>query len=317
MILAISIWHVFRLVQKLITCSPFHLHGWNPGPIAQSIPIHPAAAAPRLELSEAVLRLMHRWWVRSARLSAPGRPLPHGAEASYDTLGCCGSAAHRAVTVAPSPELSTRVWRQGPSSDTAFGRTLLSRLVRGGEATAGSLPPHPSRKLPARSEHGRLTRFQKGRRSVAKCTIETSGVQFYTPLRRAPCGSWELRGSLWQQRRRCRALSGPGWREDAPRCLLLPASCGQGQLRGGEPGAAPPGQQAGSEGQVAAGPGCGRGVVWGEQPRPGAVGGSAVPGLHMSAWGSGPAACCGGAAVTGTWRWGGGLLSSVVCEGFY
>lgn len=36
-------------------------------------------------------------------------------------------------------------------------------------------------------------------------------------------------------------------REDAPGCLLLPAGRGQGQLRGGEPGAAPPGPQAGTE----------------------------------------------------------------------
>lgn len=49
-------------------------------------------------------------------------------------------------------------------------------------------------------------------------------------------------------------------RENAPSRLLLPASCGQGQLRGGEPGAAPAGQQAGSEGLRGAGrpgPGCG------------------------------------------------------------
>lgn len=46
------------------------------------------------------------------------------------------------------------------------------------------------------------------------------------------------------------ALSGPGPREDAPGCLPLPPSRGEGQLRGGEPGAAPAGQQAGTEGLV-------------------------------------------------------------------
>lgn len=39
------------------------------------------------------------------------------------------------------------------------------------------------------------------------------------------------------------------WRRDhAPGCLLLPPGRGEGQLRGGEPGAAPARQQAGSEG---------------------------------------------------------------------
>lgn len=67
------------------------------------------------------------------------------------------------------------------------------------------------------------------------------------------------------------ALTGPGRREDAPGCLLLPPSRGEGQLRGGEPRAAPAGQQAGSEGLVAGGTaaaesrceGNGRRLIWG------------------------------------------------------
>lgn len=51
----------------------------------------------------------------------------------------------------------------------------------------------------------------------------------------AAAGSWGSTPRRWR-------------REDAPGRLLLPAGCGQGQLRGGEPGAAPAGQQAGSEG---------------------------------------------------------------------
>lgn len=76
-----------------------------------------------------------------------------------------------------------------------------------------------------------------------------------------------------------RALSGPGRRDHAPGRLLLPPSRGEGQLRGGEPGAAPAGQQAGSEGLVA-----------GERPWP-AVRGMAV-------------ARSGGAAGAAGW-WGG------------
>lgn len=86
-----------------------------------------------------------------------------------------------------------------------------------------------------------------------------------------------------------RALSGPGRRDHAPGRLLLPPSRGEGQLRGGEPGAAPAGQQAGSEGLAA-----------GERPWP-AVRGMAVARSGGAAgaagwWGGaacGPALACG------------------------
>lgn len=93
-----------------------------------------------------------------------------------------------------------------------------------------------------------------------------------------------------------RALSGPGLREDAPGRLLLPPSRGEGKLRGGEPGAAPAGQQAGSEGN-------GRGLVWGCRWGRGLAGGCGLwPGLGMWPWRQ-PRAPAGLWPGAGVWLW--------------
>lgn len=151
--------------------------------------------------------------------------------ALWGSRGSAGAHGRWGVVAQPCPRRQPFPGRSTGLSRSSTPGTRLTRRCRGDSAAAGAGP---------------------------------------LPQARCPLSTWPPRPlPKWPSRRRARAVklragrsmaaAGPGIsmaagaararrQEDAPGCLLLPEGRGQGQLRGGEPGAAPPGPQAGSEG---------------------------------------------------------------------
>lgn len=134
---------------------------------------------------------------------------------------------------------------RGPPPGSAQG---CHGAARQGHASRGSVRGQRCPGVAARGSSGARSLPQP------RCPLSTwppRPLPKWPPRRRGPAGKLRAGRSM--------AVAAPGIsmaagaalarrRENVPGCLLLPAGRGQGQLRGGEPGAAPPGPQAGSEG---------------------------------------------------------------------